>query len=161
MATKKRQAGWKEIFRKTPAVPADEFRFAFGLALAAASLATPVENPENFGVNLVEENGSVTRVNLKDRPDNRAALAIKKHCAGDSEKFKAIFTRYLAIRSLPFREPWLIVMDDGMIRLHEAMIDAAADFPVNGNGLFNVGAFYKRVAQLAATGNYDDDYGQP
>jgi hypothetical protein len=157
MGKKKAQATVKDIFKSTPAVPADEFRFAFRVALAAASLATPVENPQNFGVNLLEADGSVTRIAFTDRPNNRATFAIKKHCAGDSEKFKAICIRYMATRSLPFRDPWLITTDDGMVQVHEAIIDAAADFPVNGRGLFNPQAFYQRVAQLDATGNYEEE----
>jgi hypothetical protein len=156
MGKKKAKSTVKDIFKSTPTVPTDEFRFAFSVALAAASLATPVENPQNFGINLLEEDGSVTRIAFTDRPANRAMLAIKKHCAGDSEKFKAICIRYMATKSLPFRDPWLITTEDGMVQLHDAIIDAAADFPVNGRGLFNAQAFYQRVAQLAATGKYED-----
>jgi hypothetical protein len=48
-------------------------------------------------------------------------------------------TRYLALQGLPFREPWL-VSEDGMITIHDAVIDAAADCPVNGSGDFDAGA---------------------
>jgi hypothetical protein len=158
MGEKKNLSSWAaKIFRNTSAIAADEFRFAFTLAVAAADLSTPVENPENFGLNLMKKDGDVMRVTFRDGPDNRAAFAIKQHCGENRAKFMAIMTRFLAMKALPFRNPWLVVMEGGMVRLHEAVLDAAADFPVNGHGLFSTEGFYKRVAELAATGDYEDD----
>ncbi len=70
---------WMDFFKNTPVVSLEEFRFAFRLAISAASLDTPVENPETFGVDLLTDDGGITRVRFKDRPMNRAMLAIGKH----------------------------------------------------------------------------------
>lgn len=147
---------WVDFFKNTPVVSSEEFRFAFRLATSAASLDMAVENPETFGVDLLADDGGITRVRFKDRPMNRAMLAIGKHCGGDKEKARAIMTRYMALQGLPFREPWL-VSDSGTIRIHDAVIDAAADCPVDGNGNFNAGAFYRHVAELVSSGGYEDD----
>jgi hypothetical protein len=155
MGTKGKKS-WTNIFKKTPAVSVEEFRFAFNLAMSAASLDMPVENPETFGVDLLANDGGITKVRFTDRPMNRAMLAIGNHCSGDTEKAWAIMTRYLALQGLPFLEPWL-VSEDGMIRIHDAVIDAAADCPVNGSGDFDAGAFYTHVAELVSGGAYEDD----
>jgi hypothetical protein len=146
---------WMDFFKNTPVVSSEEFRFAFRLATSAASLDMSVENPETFGVDLLTDDG-ITRVRFRDRPMNRAMLAIGKHCGGDKEKARAIMTRYMALQGLPFREPWF-VSDNGMIRIHDAVIDAAADCPVDGNGNFDAGAFYRQVAELVSSGGYEDD----
>ncbi len=147
---------WIDFFKNTPVVSSEEFRFAFRLATSAASLDTPVENPETFGVDLLTDDGGITRVRFKDRPMNRAMLAIGKHCGEDKEKARAIMTRYMALQGLPFREPWF-VSDSGKIRIHGAVIDAAAECPVDGNGDFDAGAFYRQVAELVTRGGYEDD----
>jgi hypothetical protein len=147
---------WMDFFKNTPVVSLEEFRFTFRLATSAASLDMPVENPETFGVDLLTDDGGITRVRFRDRPMNRAMLAIGKHCGGDREKARAIMTRYMALQGLPFREPWF-VSDSGMIRIHDAVIDAAADCPVDGNGNFDAGAFYRHVAELVSSGDDGDD----
>lgn len=145
-----------DFFKNTPVVSLEEFRFAFRLATSAASLAMPVENPETFGVDLLTHDGGITRVRFRDQPMNRAMLAIRKHCGRNTEKARAIMTRYMALQGLPFREPWF-VSDSGMIRIHDAVIDAAADCPVDSDGNFDPEAFYRHVAELVSSGGYEDD----
>ena len=56
------------------------FAFAFQLAHSAGGLAMVVENPEQFGINLIdEEEDKISEIRFTDNPLNRAMFALKEH----------------------------------------------------------------------------------
>ena len=65
----------------------------FDIAIAAGEMSMPVENPEQSGVDLEMEDGSIQRIRFIDRPMNRAALAVKKEM-NDPKKFSSFIWRF-------------------------------------------------------------------
>jgi len=78
-------------------VEPSELMFAFNIADAAASLRIPVENPEQKSFNLRNAN-DILKITLKDKPLNRAGLAVSEHFKGD--KFRDIMLRLFAFHDV-------------------------------------------------------------
>ena len=64
-----------------PAVSPDEMLFAIQAGQAAAMHRMPSKNPEQFGINLIDEDGGgeLNEIRLTDNPMNRFALTVREH----------------------------------------------------------------------------------
>lgn len=134
----------------------EQFAYAFELANQAGSMAMPVENPEQYGVTLVdEESGEDTRIRFTDQPINRAILALKKHCGSDSVLYFNVTMRFFAMLTILKRqevESWMT--DDsskpGCAQLHTAVVYAGAEATLDKDGEFDIDEFFERVENIAS-----------
>lgn len=133
----------------------DYFAYAFELANSAGNLTMPVENPEQCDVTLVdEESDELTLVQFTDHPINRAMLALKNNCEGDSEKFYNLSMRFFAMFPVMRSEEvkkWMTQDKDrpDCILLHPAVVYAGAEVALDKEGEFNIEEFFERVARIA------------
>src|ERR1700744_3463135 len=63
-------------------VDRDRFKFALDVFGAAADLKGPAPNPEQYAVNIRDDDGSVTEFRFTDRPENRGLLAVNREFKG-------------------------------------------------------------------------------
>ena len=75
--------------QRITAVDPERFHFALGVYCAAAAMKGPYPNPQQFGLNLVEDDGSAKRISFTDIPGNRGMLAVKKEFP-DPEEFQRL-----------------------------------------------------------------------
>jgi hypothetical protein len=153
MAKRRKSEQPKSHFRaeNSPPVDPEDFAFALRLGVAAASYQMPMERPANFHFRLKTNDEDVQSFRLADIPMNRSGLAIREHCAEDSEKFKAIMMRQFALMRIlraNRMKPW--VREEGGERsIHPAVVEAAAVMPLDSDGAFQVQPFIERVSLIA------------
>lgn len=133
----------------------EQFAYAFELANEAGSLSTPEDNPERFGVTLVDEElGEETRIRFTDQPINRAILALKKNCGNDSEMYFNVTMRFFAMLTILKCEELKSWMTEdktrpGCVQLHTAVVYAGAEAALNKDGEYDIRDFFERVANIA------------
>jgi hypothetical protein len=130
-------------------VDPERFRFALGVYCAAAALKGPAPNPEEFGIDILEDDGSATRISFTDRPENRGMLAVKKEFP-DPAEFQSMSFRLLTfgeiMKDRKLRK-WGLVRDGetGQTEIHDAVISALATAPFRKSGALDRGAFLASV----------------
>ena len=145
----------------------DQFSFAFDLAMRAGHLSMPVENPEQYGVNLVDDDsGEVTGLRFTDNPMNRAIFAVKQHFGDDHQQLLNFTMRFFALMDI-FRKnavaEWIKDdLDNPRAKaIHPAVIYAAAEVKLNKKGDFPLKKFLARVKEIAHTQIEDEDSEEP
>jgi hypothetical protein len=126
-------------------VDPERFQFALGVFNAAADMKGPYPNPEQFAVNLIEDDGSISRLSLTDRPENRGMMALKKEFP-DSQEFQCIGFRILTLPEV-IRDRKLVAMgliregENGVVEIHDAVVTALAGAPFRKSGTLDKDAF--------------------
>jgi len=146
-----------EFIRGLPPLDPDEFRFIFAAAQAAGSLRTPVENPAQHSVQVVDGD-HIKGYRFTDNPLSRATFAIKEHCGEDRGKFMSASMRLFALGSIirseqcaPYRSPASATAPPEDELLHESILDVAATMPLNGSDDgWDIAEFFARVRELVA-----------
>lgn len=146
-------------FEEMPPIDPDVFIVAVNFAMNAASGNAITDDPTKAGINLVEENGSVSELRFTDIPMNRAMLALKERFAGDSAMFSSAATRMFALGKVledPRLSKWIKHGDDSD-EVHEAVIETAATIRLDANGEFPLDKFILQVEELTES-KYKDDF---
>jgi hypothetical protein len=130
-------------------VTTEELELAIRLGEAGPSRPLP-ENPAKLKLDV--GNGEFEEYQFSpEHPYIRAIMAIKEHCADDSEKFFSLMARLNALSDILHKsqlEKWVIDCGDHG-RVHPAVYDAAATLPLKQDGQFDLGTFCRAVEQLA------------
>lgn len=130
-------------------VDPERFHFALGVFCAAADMKGPCQNPQEFGVNIREDDGSLTRLSFTDRPENRGLLAVKKEFT-DPAEFQSMGFRLMTVgevmRERKLRK-WGLIRDDesGQTEIHDAVVNALAMAPFRKSGTLDRPAFLALV----------------
>lgn len=130
-------------------VDPERFHFALGVYRAAADLKGPAPNPQEYGLDIVDDDGSVMRLSFADRAENRGMLAVKNEFPDDAE-FKGMGVRLMTlseiIRDRKLRK-WGLIRDGetGQIEIHPAVISALATAPFRQSGTLDRTAFLALV----------------
>jgi hypothetical protein len=140
-------------------VDPERFRFAMGVFGAAAALKGPAPNPTQFSVNIQEDDGSVTKLSLTDRPENRGILALKQQFP-NSDDLESMSFRILTLREV-LRDDKLSKLgvvrrdEDGNTEIHDAVTFALATAPFRKSGKLDRAAFiaivkseFKRIESI-------------
>lgn len=130
-------------------VDPERFHFALGVYCAAAALKGPAPNPQEFGLNLLNDDGSESKITFTDRPENRGMLAVRKEFPEPTE-FQSMgfrlmtFSRIMRYRKL---RKWGLVRtgESGQTEIHEAVINALAMAPFRKTGVLDREAFLSLV----------------
>lgn len=131
------------------ALDPERFHFALGVYCAAAALKGPAPNPQEFGLNIVNDDGSAASITFTDRPENRGMLAVKKEFP-DPDEFESMAFRLMTfgevIRDRKLRK-WGLVRDGetGQTEVHDAVINALAMAPFRKSGSLDRDAFLSLV----------------
>ena len=146
-------------FEEMPPIDPDVFIVAINFAMNAASGNAITDDPTKMGVNLLDEDGSVSKIRFADIPMNRAMLALKERFAGDSDMFASAATRMFALGNI-FEDPrfykWIKHGNDSD-EVHEAVIEADATVMLDAEGEFPPDEFLLKVEELTET-KYKDDF---
>lgn len=133
-----------------PPVAFDQLVFAYGVAGAAATGATPQSGVGGMGINIAEDDGAVSRIELTDIPVNRAAIAVRNQFPDGT--FQPIMMRLWALGEImrwpeaaAYRRP--APDNPNQEEISEALFKVAATMPLNPKGNFNRKTYYKRVAE--------------
>ena len=86
----------RNFAERTKPVDPERFHFALGVYCTAAALKGPAPNPQEYGVNIVEDDGNVARITFTDSPENRGILAVKKEFP-DPAEFQSMGFRLLTV----------------------------------------------------------------
>ena len=115
-----------------------------------------MESPARHEFDLDMGDGTVRRFAFGDVPPVRVMFAIKEHCEGDSDKFFSLTSRFWAfleiVETEQLEEQWVAAPppdSDRGPRVHDAVIYAASEMPLNWHGHFNTENFCRRVRELA------------
>jgi hypothetical protein len=144
-------------------VDRDRFKFALGVFGAAADLKGPAPNPTQFGVNIVENDGSISAIRFTDRPENRGMLALKREFA-DAPDLESMSFRILSlpeiIRMERLSKLEVVQVDEGgQLVIHDSVIHALAQAPFRKSGKLDKTAFVAAVKSEYArieAGTLDD-----
>jgi hypothetical protein len=113
--------------------PLNRLHRALAARVGRSGAATTRRIPQQFGLNLLEDDGSTTRISFTDIPGNRGLLAIKKQFP-DPAEFQCMGFRPMTVSQI-LKEPKLRKMgsirdgQDGQIEIHQAVINALALAP--------------------------------
>lgn len=140
----------------------DQFAFVFQLANSAGALTMPVENPQQFGINIEgEDDETATAIRFTDVPINRALFAAKQHYGKDTASFFNFSTRFFAmfdvIKSEQIRK-WTREdeSDSRITLLHPAVIYVGAEARLDGQGRFDLTEFFNSVEKIAPEIDVDE-----
>jgi hypothetical protein len=127
----------------------ERFQFALGVYDAAAAMKGPYDNPQQFGLNVVEVDGSTTRIAFADIPDNRGMLAVRKEFP-DPAEFQSmgfrLFTFARIMKDRKLRKMGLVREGEGgHTEIHCAVINALAMAPFRKSGALDRTAFLALV----------------
>jgi hypothetical protein len=130
-------------------VDRERFKFAMGVFGAAAELRGPAPNPTQFGVNVVDDDGSVTAFRFADWPENRGLLALRREFA-DAPDFESMSFRILSlpevVRMERLSKLGVIQVDEaGQLIVHDSVIYALAGVPYRKSGRLDNAAFVAAV----------------
>lgn len=133
------------------AVDSERLRFALGVFGAAAAMKGPFPNPEQYALNIVDTDDSVSEIRLADIPENRGMLAIKREFPDEAE-FMCIGFRIMTLREVIMDQRLLkmgLVRDgkEGQLEIHDAVINALAKAPFRKSGKLDKKAFLALVKQ--------------
>ncbi len=141
-------------FRNAKPIDPEQFAFAMQLASAGASYRMPMESPASKRFEIEMTDGSVQRFCLTDNSTNRAAGAIVQHFAPDMEMARSALMRWMALMRIAQKKQmrkWERKPPDGdYIEIYNAVFEAAAILPLNGNGDFSTAEFFHKVEEIAA-----------
>jgi hypothetical protein len=130
------------------AVDPERFHFALGVFSAAAAMKGPYPNPQTFSVNIVDTDGSATRIAFTDRPENRGMVALKSEFP-DAEEFECISFRILTlpevIRNRQLIGRGLVRDGENGLEIHDAVVNALAIAPFRKSGALDKSAFLALV----------------
>lgn len=130
-------------------VDRDRFKFALGVFGAAAELKGPAPNPTQFGVNIVDDDGSVSAIRFTDRPENRGLLALKREFAEapDLESMSFRILNLPEVIRIERLSKWEVVQVDGagQLMVHDSVIYALAQAPFRKSGKLDKIAFVAAV----------------
>lgn len=134
--------------RTIEAVAPDEFKYAMGVCMAAASMKGPYRNPENYSMGLHDEaTGEVLDIRLVDNPMARGALAVRAQF-DDSEKCVAIMLRISGVMDLikdKRMQPY--VRGDGdPLEIREEVLDVAAAEEMSAESGFDRELFFRNLS---------------
>jgi hypothetical protein len=109
----------------------------------------PFTNPQQFSVNLVDDDGSVQKLSLTDRPENRGMLAVKKEFP-DPAELESIGFRMLTFPAVlkmnALKEMGLIrQVEENQTEIHDAVVVALAQAPFKKSGSLDEKAFIELV----------------
>lgn len=126
-------------------VDPERFRFALGVYCAAAALKGPSPNPQEFGLDIEDDDGSVIRLSFTDRAENRGMLAVKKEFP-DPAEFQAMGVRLMTLGEIMNDRRlrrWGLVRDGetSQIEIHPAVSSALATAPFRRSGTLDRTAF--------------------
>jgi hypothetical protein len=129
-------------------VDRDRFKFALSVFGAAADLKGPTPNPAQYGVNIRDDDGSVTEFRFTDRPENRGLLAVKREFKGTSDLESMCF-RILnlpeVIRMERLSRLEVVQIGEGQTMIHDSVIYALAQAPFRKSGKLDKAAFVAAV----------------
>ncbi len=130
-------------------VDPERFRFALGVFLAAAAMKGPYTNPQEFGINLLDDDGSVHRLSFTDRPENRGMLAVKREFS-DPNEFQAIGFRIMTFPEIIKNKQiisWGLIRkgENGQDEIHDCVVTALAQVPFRKSGRIDRKAFLELV----------------
>ena len=130
-------------------VDPERFRFAVGVFGAAAELGGPAPNPTQFGVNIVDDDGSATEIRFTDRPENRGLLAVRKEFP-DAPDLESMSFRILSlgevVRMERLSKLGVIHVDEaGQLMVRDSVIYALAGAPYRKSGKLDKAAFVAAV----------------
>ena len=136
------------VHRIKPVDP-ERFRFAMGVFGAAAALKGPAPNPTQFSINILEDDGSRSKISFTDRPENRGLLAVKQQFP-DLDEFESMSYRILSlsevIRDERLSKMGVIRSDEtGQTEIHDFVIFALATVPFRKSGKWDKPAFIAAV----------------
>lgn len=145
-------------FQPGQVVPVEPEQFAFALQLgsAASTYRMPMKSPASTGLRLKLPGGKVQDIRFTDVPENRLLFAICDHFGSDHKTFMSVMLRFFALRCLWGDErmkKWVrqVEGEPGAVEVNEAVLVAAATFPVGAEGFFDGNAFFERVEEVART----------
>ncbi len=156
---KKSKATTKEnsyaaIFKNAEPIDPEQFAFAMQLASAGASYRMPMESPANKRFVIEMTDATVQHFGLTDNSTNRAAGAIVEHFAPDMEMARSALMRWMALMRIAQKKEmrkWERKPPDAdYIEIYNAVFEAAAILPLNGNGDFRTAEFFHKVEEIAA-----------
>lgn len=130
-------------------VEPERFKFAVGVWGAAAELKGPAPNPNQYSVNLVDDDDSVMEIRLADRAENRGLLAIRREFPG-ADDLESISFRILnmgaVVRMERLSKMGVIQVDEtGQLLVHDSVIYALARAPFRKSGKLDKAAFVAAV----------------
>lgn len=137
------------FYERIKPVDPERFHFALGVYCAAAAMKGPYPNPQEFGVNIREDDGSLVRVSFADLPENRGLLAVKKEFT-DRAEFQSMTFRLMifgeVMRERKLRK-WGLIRDgeSGQTEIHDAVVNALALAPFRKSGTLDRPAFLALV----------------
>jgi hypothetical protein len=145
--------------------PTDPQRFSFALGVyqAAAALKGPAPNPEQFSINIAEEDGSRTKISFVDRPENRGMLAVKEQFP-DPDEFQSMAFRILSfgevLQDQKLSKMGVVRRDDtGNLEVHDSVIYGLATTPFRKSGKLDRPAFIAAVKSKYEKMEADEDDG--
>ncbi|MCK1585196.1 hypothetical protein IVB03_37995 [Bradyrhizobium sp. 168] len=108
----------------------EKFSFALGAYQAAAALKGPAPNPAQYSANLVDEDGSCTKISFVDGPENRGMLAVKEQFP-DPNEFESMVFRILSfgevLQDQKLSEMGVVKRQENVdLEVHDSVIDALA-----------------------------------
>lgn len=139
--------------RTIPPVAADEFKFAFGVCMAAAGKKGPYLNPAALpGFEMLDEKtGEVARYVPTDNGLARATLAVAAQF-DDCDKTAAIMMRITAMMQLIDDErmqPYVRNTGNANeMEVREEVLTVTAEEKISGRSGFNAARFFKKIDQL-------------
>jgi hypothetical protein len=130
-------------------VDPERFKFAVGVWGAAAELKGPAPNPNQYSVNLVDDDGSVMEIRLADWAENRGLLALRREFPGaadlESMGFR-IMNMGEVVRMERLSKMGVIQVDEaGQLLVHDSVIYALARAPFRKSGKLDKAAFIAAV----------------
>jgi hypothetical protein len=138
---------------KLPAIKAvtvEELIFAQQVGGLAGAGRIPNSGVGGMGLNLVNDDGDVTEINLSDIPFNRAMIAIRDQFP--EGMLLPLMTRIMALHQmaeLPEAAPYIREAEDGSgdLEISEALMRVAARMPLNKKMVFARKQFFQQVAR--------------
>jgi len=115
------------------------------LASNAAVSRIPGVCPHEYGIDLLDDDGTIESLRLADTPIHRVMLAISREIP-DSHRFFSFMWRYRGLMQLiesGYLNPWRIEdpYASGGEQLHPAVLDAARKVTLDFNGNFPLKSF--------------------
>jgi hypothetical protein len=140
---------------KCGAIDRQRFKAAYAMMTEAIDRPLPAAvQDEPLWVEVAP--GHVKELYLTDHPVNRMMFAAQEYFADDEETWLTFMCRVSALMRLMQQgvlAAWVEPTEDGSApEVEDAVLYAAADVPLNKNGIFPRQVFLQRVWQLASEG---------
>lgn len=121
----------------------EELNFAnLSAGHAAIGNLHPLPNPENYGLNIEDQDSSIYRINFTDNRFNRTSLAMKKAFAHEPKKFKSALARLMAAADFIKKNPEIIKdhyqeEENEYCEMSRPLMEAFATLPLTNKLEFN------------------------